>query len=155
MALEALKEYLALRCLEQSSDSVFVRDGMPLKKNFLAARIKAIGRQADVCVSPHRLRHTFATQLLNVDCKVTSIQKLLGHTDLNTTMTYACAFDQAVMLDYFQAINVIESQPGGSWHELSEVNGCVIEESKRLRDSTQSLLVLIRRIETRIIVINA
>jgi site-specific recombinase XerD len=121
VALEALKEYLAVRGMDQGGDFVFVRDGMPLKKNFLAGRIKAIGRQADVSVSPHRLRHTFATQLLNVGCKVTSIQKLLGHTDLNTTMTYARAFDQTVMLDYFQAVDVIESQPGGSWYQLNEV----------------------------------
>ena len=79
-----------------------------------AQRLKVIGRQINISVSPHRLRHTFATQLLNVGCKVTSIQKLLGHTNLNTTMTYARAFDQTVMLDYFRAVDQIESQPEGA-----------------------------------------
>ena len=120
VALNALKAYLAMRGVEKVRDFVFVRNGMPLKKNFISQRLQAIGRQVNVSVSPHRLRHTFATQLLNVGCKVTSIQKLLGHTNLNTTMTYARAFDQTVMLDYFHAVDAIESQPGGAWFELRE-----------------------------------
>ena len=55
---------------------------------------------------------------VNERCKVTSIQKLLGHTNLNTTMTYARAFDQTVMLDYFRAVDVMKSQPDGAWFEL-------------------------------------
>jgi len=42
-----------------------------------------------VTVYPHRLRHTCATQLLNAGCRVTSIQKFLGHKRLNSTMIYA------------------------------------------------------------------
>jgi len=33
-------------------------------------------------------------------------------------MMYARAFDQTVMLDYFRAIDAIESQPGGAWHGI-------------------------------------
>lgn len=122
VALDALQEYLAVRGIEKASDFVFVRNGIPLKKNFLSQRLKAIGKQADVSVSPHRLRHTFATQLLNVGCRVTSIQKLLGHSNLNTTMTYARAFDQTVMLDYFHALDTIEVQPGGAWHDIDKIS---------------------------------
>jgi hypothetical protein len=43
----------------------------------------------------------------------------LGHENLNTTMTYARAFDQTVMSDYFRAVDVIEAQPGGAWHEFN------------------------------------
>jgi len=118
VALEALKAFLAIRGTEKVGGFVFVRNDMPLKKNFLFQHLKVIGKQAEVIVSPHRLRHTFATQLLNVGCKVTSIQRLLGHTNLNTTMIYARAFDQTVMLDYVDAINTIETQPGGAWHEI-------------------------------------
>jgi site-specific recombinase XerD len=119
VALHALQDYLAVRGTENSGGFVFVRKGMPLKKGFLGQRLKRIGRQVGVTVSPHRLRHTFATQLLNVGCKVTSIQKLLGHINLNTTMTYARAFDRTVMQDYFHAVQIMESQLGGAWFGLN------------------------------------
>jgi integrase len=122
VALEALQAYLAVRGVEKAGDFVFVRNGRPLKKNFLSGRLRAIGRRVDVSVSAHRLRHTFATQLLNVDCKVTSIQKLLGHTNLNTTMIYARAFDQTVMQDYFQALDSLEEQIDGAWYGLNGIS---------------------------------
>jgi site-specific recombinase XerD len=119
VSLEALRAYLTARGVNNADGYVFVRDGLPLKKNFLCSRLKRFGKQVDVDISPHRLRHTFATQLLNVGCAVTSIQKLLGHTNLNTTMTYARAFDQTVMLDYFRAVDVIEAHPGGLWFGMN------------------------------------
>ena len=119
VALDALKAYLRRRGVGSTSDFVFLKDGLPLKKNFLAQRLKTIGKQVDVSVSPHRLRHTFAIQLLNVGCKVTSIQRLLGHTNVNTTMTYARAFDHTVMLDYLRAVDEMEVRPEGAWFELN------------------------------------
>jgi site-specific recombinase XerD len=118
VSLEALQAYLQLRGRSEAGGYVFMRNSLPLKKNFLCRQVKGIGRRVEVHVSPHRLRHTFATQLLNVGCKITSIQKLLGHASLDTTMTYARAFDQTVMLDYFSAIDELESQPGGAWHAI-------------------------------------
>jgi site-specific recombinase XerD len=120
VALEALRSYLAVRGTETAGGFVFVRNGLPLKQRYVSQRLKRLGRQVDVHVSPHRLRHTFATQLLNVGCQVTSIQKLLGHTNLNTTMTYARAFDQTVMLDYFRALDTLENRPDGAWSGLNE-----------------------------------
>ncbi len=121
VTLRALRDYLAVRRVDKSDDFVFIRNGLPIKKNFISQRIKMIGRQVDVSVTPHRLRHTFATQLLNVGCRVTSIQKLLGHTNLNTTMIYARAFDQTVMQDYFQALDTLQAQPDGLWFGLNEM----------------------------------
>lgn len=118
-ALESLKAYLAVRGVEKTGGYVFVRNGIPLKSGFVCSRLQAAGRQVNVKVSPHRLRHTFATQLLNVGCKVTSIQRLLGHSNLNTTMAYARAFNETVMKDYFRAIDIIESQPNGAWHGIA------------------------------------
>ncbi|MCK5923604.1 MAG: tyrosine-type recombinase/integrase [Methylococcales bacterium] len=62
-------------------------------------------------MTPHRLRHTFGTQLLNGGAKITTIQRLLGHQRLNTTLLYARVHDQTVADDYFRAMAVIEKWP--------------------------------------------
>ena len=59
-------------------------------------------------VTPHMLRHTFGTQLVNAGAKITTIQALLGHQRLNTTMTYARVHDKTVMADYLRAMEMIE-----------------------------------------------
>lgn len=117
--LHALKSYLVVRGVERMGGYVFVRDGRPLRNGFICDRLKAVGKRVNVQVVPHRLRHTFATQLLNVGCRVTSIQKLLGHASVDTTMTYARAFDQTVMLDYFSAIHELETQVDGVWYGMN------------------------------------
>jgi hypothetical protein len=61
-------------------------------------------------VYAHRLRHTCATQLLNSGCPITSIQKLLGHRRLNTTLGYARAHDQTVADDYYIAMGRVEQR---------------------------------------------
>lgn len=55
---------------------------------------------------PHHLRHTYATKLVNAECRITSIQKLLGHTRLNSTLTYAQVYDETVAKDYYTAYAV-------------------------------------------------
>jgi len=56
------------------------------------------------------LRHTCATQLLNAGCRITSIQRFLGHKDLGSTMIYARAHDQTVADDYFAAMQRVEQR---------------------------------------------
>jgi hypothetical protein len=48
--------------------------------------------------------------LLNAGCRITSIQKYLGHKRLNTTMIYARVLDQTMADDYFKAMEKIEQQ---------------------------------------------
>jgi hypothetical protein len=63
-----------------------------------------------VKVTPHRLRHTCATQLVNAGCSITTIKALLGHRRLNSTMIYARVHDRTVAEDYYAAMAVIEKR---------------------------------------------
>jgi integrase/recombinase XerD len=118
-AVLALREYLAVRG-EGYGDHVFLYRNRPVKRSLIHSRIKAAGERAGVTVYPHRLRHTCATQLLNAGCRVTSIQRFLGHKRLNTTMTYARAHDQTVADDYYTAMASVEESLDFLGHEQDE-----------------------------------
>jgi integrase len=107
VAVRALEEYLAVRG-PGKSDHVFLYRFKPLCKDLIRDRMKAAGRRTGVKVTPHMLRHTFGTQLVNAGCRITTIQALLGHQHLNTTMTYARVHDHTVVEDYYSAMETIE-----------------------------------------------
>lgn len=108
-AIRALRDYLAVRGMGPT-DHVFLYRNEPVCKDLIYRRIKAAGERVGVKVSPHRLRHTFGTQLLNAGCRVTSLQKLLGHRRLNSTMIYARVHDRTVAEDYYTAMAQVEKR---------------------------------------------
>lgn len=107
--IHTLQEYLAVRG-DGSGDHVFLYRNAPLRRDLIRNQLKAAGERVGVKVYPHRLRHTCATQLLNAGCRVTSIQRFLGHKDLASTMVYARAHDQTVADDYFAAMQRVEQR---------------------------------------------
>lgn len=119
-AISALKAYLAARG-SGPSDHVFLYRAEPVTKDLIHCRIKYAGERAGVKVTAHMLRHTFATQLLNAGCPVTSLQKLLGHERLNSTQIYARVHDRTVAEDYFTAMAQVEQRVmvGGAMVEVA------------------------------------
>ena len=71
-------------------------------------RLMRYRAQANVYLTAHRLRHSFANDLLCADVPVTTIQKLLGHRWLETTQIYVTANDHQVQADYYAACLKIE-----------------------------------------------
>ena len=106
---QALRAYLTVRGLG-TTDHLFLYRNLPLGKDLVRGRLQASGERVGVKVYPHRLRHTCATQLLNAGCRVTSIQKFLGHKRLNSTMIYARVHDQTVADDYYSAMERVEQR---------------------------------------------
>ena len=73
------------------SDIVFLnRYGRQLTRAMIFTIIKTLARQADIhkTISPHTLRHSFATHLLQNGADLRIIQQLLGHEDITTTEIY-------------------------------------------------------------------
>jgi integrase/recombinase XerD len=94
-AHEWLRRYLAGARSEilgkQVSDALFVTArGGPMTRQMFWKLVKTHARRADVQVplSPHTLRHAFATHLLNHGADLRAVQMLLGHADISTTTIY-------------------------------------------------------------------
>jgi len=72
-------------------------------------RLLKYREMAGIQITAHRLRHSFATDLVNANAAVTSIQKLMGHRWLETTQIYVMANDKQVCEDYYAACQKLES----------------------------------------------
>ncbi len=91
-AVEWLKNYLAARRKHENAevDHLFVSSlGRPLNRQLIHKMIK---EYAERCgfegVSPHTLRHSFATHLVQNRADIRSVQQMLGHADISTTQIY-------------------------------------------------------------------
>jgi site-specific recombinase XerD len=112
-AQQALDRYLAAWPLQALDAPLFYRTARePLGYRWVEYRLRQLGDEAGVAhVTPHRLRHTLATRLINRGMPVTTLQKLLGHADLNTTQRYAHVADPTVERDYRQVMARLEQEP--------------------------------------------
>lgn len=81
------------------SDYVFsTLKGTRISNRYVQAMLGRYVKRAkiDKNITPHTLRHTFATDLYAETLKIRLVQKVLGHSDLSTTMIYTHVFDPEV-----------------------------------------------------------
>jgi len=112
-ARDALKAYLKLRCRNRTKRIFLVEKGtykgQAISVRGIQKRIEYYAKKTRINVSCHRLRHTMATQLLNAEAEVETIQDLLGHNWITTTQRYCKVSNLKVQRDYFKAMrNVLQ-----------------------------------------------
>ncbi|MFK7803084.1 MAG: tyrosine-type recombinase/integrase [Anaerolineae bacterium] len=144
--VEAIQDYLTVRG-PALTDHVFIYRHKFLSKDFVRSRLRTAGKRLGFKVTPHMLRHTFATQLVNAGADIVTIQTLMGHKRLNTTMTYAHVHDETVARDYFRAMEQIEGpqfEPETEQiHDLIDQleDGNLTEHQQKLLDEFRQSLV--------------
>jgi site-specific recombinase XerD len=102
----ALQRHLAVRPAS-ADDHLWLQAGQPLTANQVRYRLHGWGQACAVAVSPHRLRHTFATRLVNHGLPLEAVRKLLGHTTLHMTQHYARLYDTTVQRQFEAAMTEI------------------------------------------------
>ncbi len=81
------------------SDHVFVYRHLPLSVSYCATRLRTYGKRSGVAVTPHQLRHSCATLLLNAGAPILTVQAILGHKHVDTTLRHAGLYDATVSTD--------------------------------------------------------
>ena len=107
-AADGLLAYLKLRSHRRIKKVFLVEKGdykgQPISVRGIQKRMEYYAKKTGFKISCHCLRHTMATQLLNADAEVESIQDLLGHNWITTTQRYCQVSNMKVKRDYFNAM---------------------------------------------------
>ena len=109
--IQALKSYLEVRGPSEAlPEYVFIFRHTQLTRSYCSERLKTYCAGCGFRTQPHRLRHSCATLLLNAGAPVLSVQTILGHKQIDTTLGYARLYDGTVAADYYSAMDRVERQ---------------------------------------------
>jgi integrase/recombinase XerD len=103
-AVEWLKSYLVLRRKKENIEiqNLFVGvAGRPISRQDVFTLVKEYGKKIGrEDASPHTLRHSFATHLVQNSADIRSVQQMLGHADISTTQIYTHITDSHLRKTY-------------------------------------------------------
>ena len=107
-ALSYLNDYMTIRVGINSLDKNYLflnKNYTKLTRRGAEYLINSVTKQALLKqkVTPHPLRHSFATEMLNNGCDIRSVQELLGHKSLSTTGIYTHVTNEVVRTEYLKA----------------------------------------------------
>jgi site-specific recombinase XerD len=109
VAEEALREWLDVRG-PAASEHVFIFHHRPLSETYCGSRLRTYGARCGVRVTPHQLRHSMATLLVNAGAPFPTLQALMGHKHIETTLRYGRLYDATVAADYYRAVCQVEAR---------------------------------------------
>jgi len=109
-AQEALRRWLVVRPECSGEEALFIHRRRRVRPEWVRERFKDSLRRAGLPLiyRVHDLRHTYATLLLNAGMPITTLQKLLGHDRIATTLLYARLSDATKRAHYFAAMQEVQ-----------------------------------------------
>ena len=107
-AYAVLSAWLAERG-ESPLEYIFLNEHrQQLSANGIEWLLKGYGREAGLHLTPHQLRHTYARQLTEAGMPITSLGKLMGHSQIRTTQIYTAGADPKLAQAYQEAMSRVE-----------------------------------------------
>ncbi len=110
-AHSALMDYLKARPRSKAKKLFLVEKGPcrgnPISVRGIQKRMEYYAGKAQIKITCHSLRHTMATNLLNADAELATIQDLLGHNWVTTTQRYCKISNKKVQRDYYKAMQIV------------------------------------------------
>jgi integrase/recombinase XerC len=82
---------------------IFENDRVKLTENQLRYKLAKVFKSIGIKATPHQLRHSYATDLLNQGARITDVSELLGHASLETTQIYTKLSSSLKMKNYKKA----------------------------------------------------
>jgi len=102
--LEELKKLIAIYVKEKSPKTyLFEKGNAPMNSAQLRYILTKLFKEAGLKVTPHQLRHSFATHLLNNGARIADVSELLGHETMATTQVYTKLGSVKKMQEYMKA----------------------------------------------------
>jgi len=111
--MQALCEYMLARAAAPGEESLFVVEkgtykGQRISVRGIQKRMEYYAKKSGVKASCHRLRHTFATQVLDAGMRVVYLKVLMGHDWITTAMQYCRISNARVTQSYYRSMELIE-----------------------------------------------
>jgi site-specific recombinase XerD len=108
-AYAILETWLAERTSRSNSQIFLNERGKALASSGIQWLLHGYGRSVGIDLTPHQLRHTFARQVTEAGMPITSLGKLLGHSQITTTQIYTAGADPGLSQAYQAAMHQLES----------------------------------------------
>jgi site-specific recombinase XerD len=114
---KALRQWLGLQVAQARyvfPSRITRKGGAPLSVRQMRNRMTYYLKLAGImkAYSPHSLRHTFATQLLNAGASLEVVKELMGHRSIQATLRYTQLYDRTKRAQYDQAMAHVEQRQG-------------------------------------------
>jgi hypothetical protein len=95
------------------AEFLFTHHGRRLGQQALRAELDRAAAAAGIAhITPHQLRHTFATAMVNAGVSLQALMALLGHVSAEMSLRYGRLFDQTVRAEYERALDLAKTRIG-------------------------------------------